>query len=339
MQSLADREGPTGAFAKGILTTVLATPCSGPLLTPALTWAVSQPPLVTYLGFGCVGLGMASPYLLIGAFPRLISFLPRPGAWMETFKHLMGFVLLGTVVFLLTFMATPYVVPTVAFMMGLWAALWWVGRIPLTEPLPVRLRGWAVATAFSAFVGLGSYTGLFAWWPGLLPIMESRFQQAIDREWSARNVAGAVASAQPPRATAENELAWQPFSLELLGKLTEEGKTVLVDFTADWCPTCKSNERLALNQPETKRYVEANGIATLKADKTQPSPEIDDFLRRLGNKAGSIPFYAIFPAGNPNQPILLDGRSLRRDRFSTRWPRPARRAVARVSTAEQRTVA
>jgi thiol:disulfide interchange protein len=216
VQDLADEEGASGAFFKGMLTTVLATPCSGPLLAPALAFFVSQPPLVTYLGFLAVGLGMAFPYLLIGAFPQLISFLPKPGAWMETFKHVMGFVLLGTVVFLLTFLDVPYVVPTVGFLVGLWAAFWWIGRVPLTETLDRKLKAWAAGTVFSIMIGLFS----FGW---LVDVMEARFQRAVDREVGSRQT-----------AAGESELPWQPYSLALLQKLTAEQQTVLVDFTADW---------------------------------------------------------------------------------------------------------
>ena len=101
---MAAHEGAVGAFAKGVLTTVLATPCSGPLLGPVFGYTLNQPPAVTYLIFACIGLGMASPYLLIGAFPQLIRFLPKPGAWMDTFKQMMGFVMLGTIVFFFSFM-------------------------------------------------------------------------------------------------------------------------------------------------------------------------------------------------------------------------------------------
>ena len=85
---------------------------------------------------------MSSPYLLIGAFPTLIRFLPKPGAWMDTFKNLMGFVLLGTIVFLLSFMDRDYFVPTFAMMVGLWAACWWIGRTSLAENLGRKLMAW-----------------------------------------------------------------------------------------------------------------------------------------------------------------------------------------------------
>ena len=125
---LGAKEGALGAFAKGVLTTLLATPCSAPFLAPALTWAVIQPPAKTYAVFVAVGLGMASPYLLVGAFPRLIAFLPKPGEWMDTFKQIMGFVLLATVVFILTFLAWPLVVPTVGFLFAL------LGRLLVDRP-------------------------------------------------------------------------------------------------------------------------------------------------------------------------------------------------------------
>ncbi|MFB3107003.1 MAG: protein-disulfide reductase DsbD family protein, partial [Pseudomonadales bacterium] len=308
---LAQREGAAGAFSKGVLTTVLATPCSGPLLGAALTWAVIQPPLLTYLVFAVVGLGMASPYLLVGVFPKLIGFLPKPGAWMDTFKQMMGFVLLATVVYLLTIIPPAYVVPTVALMIGLWAACWWIGRTALTANVYKKVSTWIQAGAFAAVVGFVAFGWLYG-------VMESRFQRAVDRELSQRTsiVTSSTSIPNGETTTADvakngkhrgNELPWRPYSRALLEKLIADGKTVLVDFTADWCLTCKTNETVALNTSETRRFVEANGIATLKADKTQPAPEVDELLELLGNKAGSIPYYAVFPAGNPNRPILLDG--------------------------------
>jgi len=228
-QELAEREGVAAAYIKGILATVLATPCAGPLVVPAFAWAVSQPPVIAFGGFALVGLGMASPYLLIGLFPRAISFLPKPGAWMETFKQIMGFVLLGTVVWVLTFVPIPYLIPAFAFIMGLWAAFWWIGRTPLTEPLWAKLRAWIGAAAFASLIGLVS----FAW---LLGIMEHRFQRTVkeevDKELEARNVA--LVEPQKSDDGETHELPWQRYSLALLQKLTADGKTVFVDFTADW---------------------------------------------------------------------------------------------------------
>jgi suppressor for copper-sensitivity B len=111
-------EGYGSAFSKGVLSTLLATPCSGPFLGSALAWAIVRPAYQTYAVFACVALGMASPYLVIGLFPRLVRLLPRPGNWMVTFKQMMGFVLLATVVYLLSFIPAPSVVPTVLVLLG-----------------------------------------------------------------------------------------------------------------------------------------------------------------------------------------------------------------------------
>ncbi len=228
-QELAEREGVAAAYIKGILATVLATPCAGPLVVPAFAWAVSQPPVIAFGGFALVGLGMASPYLIIGLFPRTISWLPKPGAWMETFKQIMGFVLLGTVVWVLTFVPIPHLIPAFAFIMGLWAAFWWIGRTPLTEPLWAKLRAWIGAAAFATLIGLVS----FAW---LLSVMESRFRWAVDEQvekvLAAQNVVAVDSDKSDDEVT--HELPWQRYSLALLQKLTAEGKTVFVDFTAHW---------------------------------------------------------------------------------------------------------
>jgi thiol:disulfide interchange protein DsbD len=291
------REGITGAFSKGVLSTLLATPCSGPFLGAALAWAVAQPALLTYTVFTFVGLGMASPYLLVGLFPSLVRFLPRPGNWMITFKQLMGFVLLATVVYLISFLAVPSVVPTVLLLLGVGLGCWWVGRVSLVEPLGQRLRAWGIATAAVAATAWLS----FGW---LENVMAERFQRSAERLFSGR---GDGAERMPPSTGQAAGIAWEPFSPRRLEALVNDGKTVFVDFTADWCLTCKANEAAAIERPEVAQLLRNNGVVALRADKTRPAPAVDETLRRLGNKAASIPFYAIFPSNSPNRPLLLDG--------------------------------
>lgn len=198
--SLASKEGITGAFFKGVLTTVLATPCTGPFLGPALTWAVQQHPLVVYATFTAVGMGMALPYLVLGAFPRLIAFLPKPGAWMDTFKQLMGFILLGTVVWLMFNLEPHQALPVVALLFGLWLACWWVGRIPVTADMAGKLQGWAMAGVLAG----GAVWLAFGWFNG---VMYRKFQPL----YATRSAVAAAPVPRPP------------------GKYT-----VLIDFTADW---------------------------------------------------------------------------------------------------------
>jgi suppressor for copper-sensitivity B len=261
----AAREGAAGAYFKGVLATVLATPCSGPFLGPVLGYTLNQPPHITFLIFGCVGVGMAAPYLVIGAFPKLMSFLPKPGAWMDTFKQLMGFVLLGTVVYLFTILDRDYFVPTFALLVGLWAACWWIGRVSLVEPLGVKLRAWATGAAIAAAVGFVGFHWL------------------------------------TPR---ESLIPWRSFSRGELARLTEQGNTVLVDFTANWCPTCKWNLHYAIETPEVRKAIDSNQVVPLLADWTDGSAEIQDALATLQSK--TIPVLAVYPAGKPEPIILRD---------------------------------
>lgn len=154
---VAEKEGALAAFVKGMITTVLAVPCSGPGIATALTWCAGKSPDKVYLIFACLGLGMASPYLILGMNPALARFLPKPGAWMETFKQLMGFVLLGTVVFIFSYLSQAYVVPTIGLIFGLWAAAWWIGRIQM-NPSSHKLAGWVGAVAFASLAGYLSFS-------------------------------------------------------------------------------------------------------------------------------------------------------------------------------------
>ncbi len=294
----ASGEGYAGAFSKGVLSTLLATPCSGPFLGSALAWAVVQPAYLTYAGFAFVALGMASPYLLVGLCPRLVRFLPRPGNWMVAFKQMMGFVLLATDVYLLSFIPAPSVVPAVLLLLGVGFGCWWVGRDPSPESRGRRLRAWGFALGSVAATAWLS----FGW---LDDVMAKRFDRAVERKLLA-----AAGPSGTPAVFSRHELdaiAWEPFTKHRLEELVNGGKTVFVDFTADWCLTCKANEVAAIERPEVARLIRENGVLALRADKTTSAPGVDETLRRLGNKAASIPFYAIFPGRSSSKPILLDG--------------------------------
>jgi suppressor for copper-sensitivity B len=270
VQAVAAQEGPLGAFLKGVVTTVLATPCTAPFMAPAIAWAVTQSATTTLAVFASLGLGMASPYIVVGVFPELLRFLPKPGAWMETFKQISGFVLLGTVVFILSFLEPAAVVPTIALLLGIGVACWLVARTPLTAELGDRLRSWAYA---------GAVILLFV---------------AVSFGWLYR-----VATAAP-------EVAWQPFSLERLKQVAvDDGKTVIVDFSADWCINCKVLEQTVLHTEPVEQAIERTGAVTMYADFTKYPPEIDRVLKGLG--ANGVPVIAIFPGGNPYEPKVFRG--------------------------------
>jgi suppressor for copper-sensitivity B len=262
------QEGPAGSFLKGVLSTVLATPCSGPFLGPVFGFTLTQPTAVTYAVFGAIATGMALPYVLVGLVPGLVKFLPKPGAWMATFKEVLGFVMLGTVVYLFTFLHHEWFVPTLAMLVGIWAGCWWVGREQERTGL-VGFGRWVQAAAVAAGIAWAAFTLL---------------------------------------APGESVIDWQqPFSRDRLADLRKSGATVMVDFSADWCPTCKFNLAYAIETDKVKATIERNRVVPVLADWTDGSSEIKQALESLQSR--SIPVLAIYPAARPGgvcpDPIVL----------------------------------
>ncbi|MBN1393857.1 MAG: thioredoxin family protein [Pirellulales bacterium] len=258
---LQTREGPGGAFFKGVFTTILATPCSGPFLGPVFGYLLGKPPLLIYGVFAAVGLGMASPYLLIGAFPKLIRYLPKPGAWMETFKQLMGFLLLATVIYLFGTLKSSYFLPTMTLLLGLWIGCWWIGRTPAAAPPQAKATAWLGAIIVAVLAARFAFIVLF--WEPIIP--------------------------------------WKPYSPAAFQQARNEGKTIMVDFTADWCPNCKFNSWTAIERKPVLDLVRDNDVAPLLVDWSDHSPETKKLLNGLG--FNSIPLLAIWPPDG--EPILL----------------------------------
>jgi suppressor for copper-sensitivity B len=240
----------------------------GTVEAAAIAWAVDQPLVTNLTVFATVGFGMASPYLLIGVYPELLRFLPKPGAWMETFKQISGFVLLGTVIFILSYIESVAVVPTIVLLLGVAVACWWVARTPLTAEFGARAKAWASAAAVVVVFAGVSY-GIY-----LLAIAPVK--------------------------------GWQPFSLERLQQVAvNEGDTVLVDFSAEWCVNCKLYEKTVLHTKPVEDAIKNGKVVTMYADFTKQPPEIAQTIRALG--ANGVPVIAIFPGGAPYEPIVFRG--------------------------------
>ncbi len=226
---------------------------------------------------------MASPYLLIGAFPELLRFLPKPGAWMETFKHAMGFVLMGTVVYLLTVIEPWNVIPTVGLLFALWFACWWVGRLSPIADAWQKLRAWSLAAAFCGMAWIVLFPGFnsqakkgFAF-SGLSAIMEDAWGFKDDNQGL-------------------------DDATQLVGP-----KAVLVDFTASWCPNCHWYEKKVLQTEEVTNAIQKLDVVTLKADWSHRAKafEVTKMLDYLGSK--QIPVIAIFSPSDPNNPTVFRG--------------------------------
>src|SRR6266478_1561159 len=264
---LASGQGYASAFFQGVFATVLATPCTAPFLGTASAFAFAQPPLITFLIFFAVGIGMAAPYLLLAANPKWLGYLPKPGEWMVRVKQVLGFLLMGTV---------------------LWLA-WIVGQ----------LKGVQEMVVLGALLLL---IGIIAWIKGSFwnPVASVR------AKWlSAAAIAGVVilAAASYSFFTAPSKLGWQKFSQESLDAALDSGRPVFVDFTADWCITCKANERFAIDTATVRNAFAQRQVITLRADWTHGDPVITEILKRHG-RAG-VPMYLVYPGGKNREPALL----------------------------------
>jgi thiol:disulfide interchange protein len=264
---LASGQGYASAFFQGVFATVLATPCTAPFLGTASAFAFAQPPLITFLIFFAVGIGMAAPYLLLAANPKWLGYLPKPGEWMVRIKQILGFLLLGTV---------------------LWLA-WIVGQ----------LKGVQEMVVLGALLLL---IGIIAWIKGSFwnPVASVR------AKWlSAGAIVGVVilAAASYSFFTAPSKLGWQKFSQESLDAALDSGRPVFVDFTADWCITCKANERFAIDTATVRNAFAQRQVIALRADWTNGDPVITEILKRHG-RAG-VPMYLVYPGGKNREPALL----------------------------------
>lgn len=269
----AGAEGRGGAFLHGMLATVLATPCTAPFLGTAIGFAFTQSIVVLFLAFTAAAIGLALPYVLLSWHPGWLRWLPRPGAWMIRFKQAMGFVLLGTVVWLLSVLGAQLgpegVVWSLVFLTIVAFAVWLVGQMP-ARVLPKIA---AVALVIGGYFWTLEH--------------ELRWREPVDA---------------PVSATA-GDTRWEPFSLADLQARVERGETVFIDFTADWCWSCKVNERTVLSTSAVEQHMRRLDVTTIKADWTRRNPEITRLLAKFG-RAG-VPFYVVFPAGRLTEPIPL----------------------------------
>lgn len=266
---LAKKPGYTGSFFTGVLATIVATPCTAPLMGAAIGFALAQSAGVTFAVFTALALGLATPYLLLSFQPAWTRLLPRPGAWMETLRHLTSVPLFGTAIWL-------------AWVYGyLYSGEGGVG-VPGVDHTVHLL--WC-------FLGLAIAGWVLGKWP-------ARWKSAV-----AAVVIAAIALSIPLYQPKDTTLVWQPYSQQTLDQARTAGHPVFIDFTAAWCLSCQVNERLVLKSAEVQREFRKGNITLLKADWTHYDPEITKALASVGRSG--VPTYVIYPAGKDGRADVL----------------------------------
>jgi suppressor for copper-sensitivity B len=259
----------TGNFLTGVLATVLATPCTAPFLGTAVGFALAQGTFAIITIFFAMGVGLASPYLLLSLYPQLVAKLPKPGKWMIKIKIILGWILAATAVWFIWILsnqigkAAGLILLALAIikLLKLWAAkhIRFFAQKHVKYPVLITI----IALAF------------------ILPIHLSNHHHPVDAK-----------------------TLWQPFEEEKIEELVDEGKVVLVDVTADWCLTCKVNKFTVLETKEMQAIFANENVIPMQADWTNKNRNIYNFIKKYG-RAG-IPFNIIYGPEAPQGIILSE---------------------------------
>jgi thiol:disulfide interchange protein DsbD len=261
--NLSSKAGITGSFFTGVLATVVATPCTAPFMGTAIGFALAQSPFVGLIIFAFMGLGLSLPVLAIGFIPKLVGYLPKPGKWMHSFQQFLAFPL---------------------FMTSLWL-LW----------LLVQLEGEQVLLK----VGAGLILITMALWSVLTSAAHSTLGQFSKRGLQLTLV---IAAGWLIFSPIKNDQLWVDYDPMVVSQAIDDNRPVFIDITADWCITCKVNERIALSGSRFESLVEEQNILLVRADWTEPSEAVDKLI--ADHQRQGVPLYLYYPQDNKNAIIL-----------------------------------
>jgi thiol:disulfide interchange protein len=267
-REIADESSLKGSFFTGVLATAVATPCTAPFMASALGVALTLPPLQAMLVFEALGFGLALPFLLISLFPACLRFLPKPGAWMNTFKELLAFPMYASAVWLL------WVLTLQTGAGGMAVAM--VGMLAIVAVIWMRSL-FKESTRYRIFALIAMALVLALTLPAL-----SRMEGA----------------GMMPQTQEVNTVSYSP---QKLSELRASGTPVFVDATAAWCITCQLNARVALHTDRTMQAFRERGVTLMVADWTRRNAEISEFL--AGFHYQGVPLYVFYPAGG--EPVVL----------------------------------
>jgi len=262
---LAEQGGAKGAFFTGMLAVVVAAPCVGPLAAGALGVALTQPPMVLISVSAMMGVGLALPFLTLSLFPSLLKFIPKPGAWMDTFKQALAFPMFAS-------------------------AIWMVWVLTIQSGAQGLLY---IASAFLLFalaIWVRKLSGVLAGLIAALALLGS--------------IGAIVLVARLPAASSTQTLTEgeRPWSRELVEELRAEGRPVFIDVTAAWCVTCQLNKMRVIDDEAVRMAFALHNVARLRADWTNRNDEIAALIAEHGG--AGVPLYILYPTGNEDAEVL-----------------------------------
>jgi thiol:disulfide interchange protein DsbD len=280
-----------GSFLNGALATAVATPCTAPFMSTALAATITLPTFLSLIVFTALGSGMSAPYLALTHYPALLRYMPRPGAWMESFRQLMAFPLFATVVWLLRVFARQMgfeppglnvVIDLVWGLLAITFAFWIFSRSRGgTNQLRTRILNILASVIFL----FGIYTAV----PRQAEVDESRARACSPTD--------ALST-----FTDQHGLLWESYSEDRLAKILAQGRPILIDFTAEWCITCQVNERVVFSSQEVRDLIASKNVTLMRADWTSKNPIITAALRRYGRNG--VPLNVLLQTPT-SEPIIL----------------------------------
>ena len=280
LATLQSRHPTVNAGLSGVLAVAVASPCTAPFMGASLGLAIALPVWQALMVFAAMGMGMALPYLAASWWPGMARALPRPGAWMQTFRQAMAFPMFATVIWLLWVLGQQTGIDGASSLLALLLTVAW---LLWALGLSGRTRWVLSGLALAALVWLGS-----SWLPLAL------------RDAPAEPLASAKQAA-PGTLSSANASTWQPWSEAAVQAQLAAGRPVFVDFTAAWCVTCQYNKKTTLAAPEVLADFAARQVVLMRADWTRRDPAITQALTALGRSG--VPVYALYAPSRA--PVLL----------------------------------
>lgn len=277
LRQLQSKNPAIDAFLSGVLAVAIASPCTAPFMGASLGTAVTLPGIQALAVFAALGIGMALPYLVFSAVPGLVRWLPRPGAWMVTFKQLMAFAMFATTAWLVWVLGQQSGIDGVGALLLILVLLsmvaWALGRL---ADAPKAASG----PRWLAIISIAACAGVF-WLAGPFVLKNSPQNTLGDAQSTASG--------------------WQTWSPEAVARLERDGQRYFVDFTAAWCITCQVNKKATLSDPAVLAAFQAKNVTLLRADWTRRDPAISVALAQLGRSG--VPVYVLAAPGKP--PVVL----------------------------------